>query len=196
MTEQKFKVGDWVEIIGVEGEAEDLKEDYAKNIGCVARVIDVDKEVVSLDKKTLNDKDLPHPYLHNVRKVDGPREVEAKLEFNKSPMDQNFTFRGIGYADLSTSSERRTIMSRLQTIPARIKRVLNKNARNFYQLGWIDEELNPTKDGLMQLNQLLWDEYEDKLGALASKKEIDEYASKNNYSRSEMKRHVLRKESK
>ena len=62
-----------------------------------------------------------------------------------------------------------TIMDTLTSIPAKIKRFLNANYRAFYQLGWVDENLNLTEKGGSALQDFLFDKYEKELGEVAIK---------------------------
>lgn len=61
------------------------------------------------------------------------------------------------------------LMEGLRSIPAKIKRILNPNYKAFYQLGWVDEELDLTGEGQVELLNMLLDKHEDELGALAKK---------------------------
>lgn len=67
------------------------------------------------------------------------------------------------------TTKKKGIMSYLKDIPNRIKKLLSKDLAAMYKLGWIDEELNLTSAGKDQLNIILQDEYEVKLGAVAQK---------------------------
>jgi hypothetical protein len=78
----------------------------------------------------------------------------------------------------SPQSGAKNLMSMLQTIPARLKRLMDKNTRTLYQIGWIDEALDPTDDGQDALMEFLWDMSKDDPAfikmAEARKKELKE----------------------
>lgn len=62
------------------------------------------------------------------------------------------------------------IMSSLQSIPVRLKRILNANYRAFYKLGWVDEDLDVTSSGREALIDMLFDLHEKELGVIATKR--------------------------
>ena len=62
-----------------------------------------------------------------------------------------------------------TFMDTLRSIPAKIKRILNPNYKAFYQLEWVDEELDLTAQGRIELLDMLLDKHEAELGELAKK---------------------------
>ena len=62
-----------------------------------------------------------------------------------------------------------SLMSRLKSIPARLKRMLNANFRAFYSLGWVDGNLDITEDGKGALMNFLFDKFEKELGEVAKK---------------------------
>lgn len=73
---------------------------------------------------------------------------------------------------INNSSPKRgtqSLMEKLKSIPAKVKRFLNANYRSFYKLGWIDEDLEPTANGIQALNQFLFEKFEKELGDLAGK---------------------------
>jgi hypothetical protein len=71
---------------------------------------------------------------------------------------------------LSIPQKKGGIMAYLRTIPSKIKRFLNANYKKFYQLGWVDEDLDLTGVGQRALIEMLLDKHEDDLGAVAAKK--------------------------
>lgn len=68
---------------------------------------------------------------------------------------------------------RKGIMSVLQSIPKRLKRLLDKETEAMYQLGWVDGELDLTEDGLEELQELLFDLHQKELGTRAIKEVAD-----------------------
>lgn len=81
------------------------------------------------------------------------------------------TFLHTGNEPLETT-KKGGIMAYLQAIPKNIKRFLNANYKSFYQLSWVDEDLDLTDAGAKALINLLLAQYEDKLGEVA-KKEVN-----------------------
>lgn len=72
-------------------------------------------------------------------------------------------------------------MSRLHSIPTTLKRFLNANFKAFYQLHWVDEELNLTEAGEQNLMNLLFEKFETELGtkAKAEVKRVEEEEKEN-----------------
>ena len=92
---------------------------------------------------------------------------------------------GKSFLELVSDTPSISIMDTLRTIPARIKKLLSKELANFYKLGWVDSDLDPTARGVEALNSFLFDKYEKELGVIAKaevkkalkaskKKEVDE----------------------
>lgn len=75
-------------------------------------------------------------------------------------------------SDDSKLDKKGGLMSALRSIPTRLKRLLNANFKAFYQLQWVDEDMELTPDGKKELIDVLFDEYESKLGERA-KSEVD-----------------------
>lgn len=74
------------------------------------------------------------------------------------------------YIPKINNSFKEKTMSVLNTLSARLKRTLNPNLRAFYQLGWIDGDLEVTSEGREALVDFLFDNNEDELGKVAIKK--------------------------
>lgn len=62
-----------------------------------------------------------------------------------------------------------SMMSKLKSIPARLKRMLNANFRAFYSLGWVDSDLEITEKGEDALTDFIFDKFEKELGEVAKK---------------------------
>ena len=71
--------------------------------------------------------------------------------------------------ELINKTKKKGIMSILKDIPNKIKKLLSKDLRAMYQLGWIDNELEATRSGIDAMDLLLFEEMTSKLGAKAIK---------------------------
>lgn len=60
-----------------------------------------------------------------------------------------------------------TCMETLREIPNKIKRFLNAQYKAFYQLGWVDEDLDLTEEGQSELLAFLLDKFEKDFGEVA-----------------------------
>lgn len=56
------------------------------------------------------------------------------------------------------------LMSKLRSIPKKVKRMLNPNYRAFYQLGWVCEDLTLNSEGSNNLEEFLLDKFEAEFG--------------------------------
>jgi hypothetical protein len=61
-------------------------------------------------------------------------------------------------------------MSQLITIPSKLRKVLNENYKAFYELGYIDNNLELTTCGRMALGDFLTEKFENEFGEFAKKK--------------------------
>lgn len=73
------------------------------------------------------------------------------------------------------------IMSKLSNVPKQLKRFLNANYKAFYQLDWVDEDLQLSEDGESALVEFLFSHFEKEFGshAQAEVKRIEDEEKKN-----------------
>lgn len=61
-------------------------------------------------------------------------------------------------------------MSSLNTVPKNLDKFINANFRAFYELGWVDEQLNLTNEGKGELVSFLLTQHEEEFGKVAQEK--------------------------